>query len=187
MQKSYSGNFIAIDTETTGICCSNSEIIEVGAVRFNNWEPVAEFSTLIKPKGEIPYRITEITGINMSMVQNSPYFEEILEQLGEFIGEMPVVGHNLKFDLGFLKSQGLDIEANGNECIDTLHLSKKIKGPTSTWDPILKRRVYNYSGCEVIDHKLGTMCRYFKISLDNAHRAADDAKAAGLLLKALVK
>ena len=187
MQRSYSGNFIAIDTETTGICCSNSEIIEVGAVRFSDWEPEAEFSTLIKPKGEIPYRITEITGINMSMVQNSPYFEDILEQLWEFIGDLPVVGHNLGFDLSFLKAQGFDIEGNGNECIDTLCLSKKIKGPSSVWDPVLKKRVYDYSGCEVMNHKLGTMCRYFGISLENAHRAADDAKAAGLLLKALVK
>lgn len=100
---------MAVDTETTGLNCMQNEIIEVGAVRFRSWEPVAEFNTLIRPRCHIPYNITCLTGISDAMVAGKPRFAEIIDDLMSFIGDDDIVGHNVCFDLGFLSHGGAPV------------------------------------------------------------------------------
>ena len=170
MSKSeLTGNYVAIDTETTGLSCMENKIIEVGAVRFRDWKPVAEFNTLINPRCRIPYTITCLTGINDAMVRGKPCFAEIVDELMAFIGDDDIVGHNLSFDLGFLSHSGAPVYTSGNETVDTLRIARKL----------LKK------GVDIENHSLGTMCSYFGIINENAHRACDDARAAGILYKHL--
>ena len=97
--------FVALDIETTGLDPSNCEIIEIGAARFENGKLVAKFSELVKPSFTIPAEITRLTGISNAMVKDAPGINAVIEKFDPFIDESPwVVGHNVSFDLGFIKS-----------------------------------------------------------------------------------
>ena len=88
-----------IDIETTGLSSINNDIIEVGAIRFEDWTPTAIFHSLVKPKKDIPEEITQKTGISNEMVSSSPKFSNIITTLNEFVGKNNIIGHNLPFDL----------------------------------------------------------------------------------------
>ena len=165
------GDFTAIDTETTGLSCAKCRIIEVGAVKFRNWQPVAVFSKLIKPGGHIPYYITELTGISDSMVEDSPSFPEISDELAAFFDSDDIVGHNLTFDLNFLSSEGFPVYTSGYEFVDTLKIARRK----------LKK------GTDIENHSLSTLCEYYGIDQKVHHRALGDAEAAGILLKKLMR
>ena len=95
-------SLVTLDIETTGLDSRKDAIIEVGAVRFNASRIEAEFSTLINPNRLIPPEITQLTGITNQMVQKAPPLSAILHELEDFVGDCPVVGHNVQFDLGFI-------------------------------------------------------------------------------------
>ena len=94
--------FVVVDVETTGLAPGRHRLIEVGAVIIRDGDPVASFSQLINPGRHIPQFITRFTGISEKMVARRPPASEVLPRLREFIGERPIVGHNVGFDLGFL-------------------------------------------------------------------------------------
>lgn len=158
------GNFVVIDTETTGLSAQNDEIIEVAAIRFENWEPVQKFETLIKPDNEITSNITGLTGITNDMVASAPKFTQITDSLSEFIGTSSIIGHNLPFDIGFLYYNGYDVTSAKRKYYDTLTISRK--------------------NIESDNYKLVTLCKGLGIRDDNsAHRAVSDCLATGLLFK----
>lgn len=161
-------DFVAIDVETTGLSPDKCEIIEVAAIRFVDWQPVEKFVTLCRPKKPIPEEATAINGIYDEMVEDKPLFGQIAASLQEFIGKDNLVGHNLTFDLRFLWKHGVDLfEANDRrKFYDTYQLGKSI-----------------VKDCD--NYKLGTLCNWFGIWMDTAHRAEADAYASGLLLEKL--
>ena len=164
------GNYTAIDTETTGLSPATNEIIEIGAVRFRGFVPVEEFDILIKPRYGIPSFIEGLTGISPYMVENRPYIEEIAQDFLDFIGDDDIVGHNISFDLSFLQCGGIPVKDLGLVFYDTMKLGRqKLK-----------------KGTDIENHKLSVMCDYYGISMGRAHRAADDARATGRLFKKLV-
>lgn len=172
------GNFISIDIETTGLSHINDDITEISAIKFEYWEPVNIFSTLVNPKKYIPDKITKLTGITNDMVKNSPYIDEIIDDLMEFIGCNNIVGHNLEFDLKFLYFHGLDILSHKRKYYDTLQIAKRTLKSFNNKYP---ERYY-----DVDDYKLTTLCEYYKIRCNlYAHRAESDCIATGYLLKNL--
>jgi len=114
---------VALDIETTGLDPKNDKIIEIGAVRFSGSEIQEEFNSLINPGKKIPPFISQLTGITDAMVRGAPPVEEILDQLVDFVKDIPVVGHNVNFDLSFLKKQGV---LKQNEAIDTYEMASVI-------------------------------------------------------------
>jgi DNA polymerase-3 subunit epsilon len=94
--------FIVLDVETTGLAPGRHRLIEVGAVLVRGSEVAASFQNLIQPDRSIPQFITKFTGISARMVARAPRAAAVLPKLRDFIGERPVVGHNIGFDLGFL-------------------------------------------------------------------------------------
>ncbi len=134
-------------------------IIEVGAVRFADGLPTETFTTLINPDRPIPYEITMLTGITDRDVLGKPRFEQIAAQLRRFVGASPVVGHNVSFDLGFLRAQQLFYENIG---LDTWELAT-----------ILLPNMPGYS--------LGSLADRLGIPMESRHRAEHDAQATGLL------
>lgn len=161
------GTFVVVDTETTGLSAGRDEIIEVAAILFDSWTPITKFETLLKPKKEIPRDITKLTGISNEMVSDSPAFYEILDSLYDFIGNYNIVGHNLKFDMGFLYKNGLDTFSQKRKYFDTLDIARKT----------LK---------DMPNYKLETLSNYYNIR-DNstAHRALSDCLATGYLFNNL--
>src|ERR1051326_1965089 len=98
-------SIVSLDIETTGLDPNKDAIIEIGAVRFNGHRIEDEWSTLVNPNRHIPEAITQLTGIDDDMVRNAPRIQDVLEELGTFVGDLPVLGQNVRFDLGFLQKQ----------------------------------------------------------------------------------
>ena len=155
--------YVALDLETTGLNTTRDAIIEVGAVKFRDGEEVDSFSTLVDPGRPIPYEVTLLTGITDRDVIGKPRFDQVAGPIMRFVGASPVVGHNVAFDLGFLRAQGLLAENAG---LDTWELAS-----------VLLPSLPSYS--------LGSLARRFGLSTGNQHRALDDARATGQLLARL--
>lgn len=152
--------FTVFDLETTGLSPKKNEIIEIGAVKVKDGEIIDRFNTFVKPSSPIPNKITELTGIDDGMVTDAPLIEEALEDFIEFFSDSILVAHNADFDYSFLNSSmnRTDKEPLDNSVLDTLALSRALL-------PELK------------NHKLNTIADYYNVSLENHHRAVDDAEA----------
>ncbi len=182
------GTFVVIDIETTGLKCGTSEIIEVAAIRFEHWIPTTKFETLIKPKKRIPFNITDLTGITNEMVADAPSFSSIVSSFLDFIDGYNIVGHNLPFDLPFLYKNGIDVFSSKRKFYDTLDIARKTLVKTSKkYDKELGFYDIDYhKDYDVENHKLTTLCDYYEIrDNNNAHRAASDCLAAGILFDRL--
>jgi DNA polymerase-3 subunit alpha (Gram-positive type) len=135
--------------------------MEIGAFRVRNNKIIEEFETLVNPNALIPANIIALTGITNEMVQNTPQFSEIINDLLEFIGDSVLIAHNAPFDMGFLNSEINRVYperklANTHFC--TVRLSRKLL-------PDLQ------------NHRLHTIAEHFSIPIYNRHRAGGDALA----------
>ncbi len=157
--QTVSDKFVIFDLETTGLSKDNDKIIEIGAVKVENGLITDTFSTFVNPKISISSNITKLTSIDNSMVKDAPTIDEVLPNFLKFAGESVLVAHNANFDVGFITTAGktIGLEIN-NTVVDTLELSR-------TLFPELNK------------HKLNIVAEYLGISLENHHRAVDDAQA----------
>ncbi len=151
---------IAIDLETTGLSPLVDRIIEVGAMKIGP-QSTDVFQSLINPEIEIPPHTTDIHHITDDMVKNSPKSELVLKGLLEFIGELPIVAHNAKFDLGFIV-MGF----------------QKWNLPVGSNDIYCSCKLARHTHMELKNHKLSTLVMELNIPLLNHHRAFDDAYAS---------
>ena len=156
-------SFVCLDFETTGLSGSKDCVTEIGAVKVIDGEVVQRFSTLVNPCRPIPPRVVELTGISNDMVEDHPKIWEILPLFLGFLGDLPIVCHNAKFDCKFLERDLLKMDrVIENRVDDTLILARlKIKGLPS--------------------YKLSYLTDYFEIPLNDAHRAWCDAEATAKL------
>lgn len=169
---------VVLDLETTGFSLEKfADIIEIGALKLdvNNRKVVSAFSQLIRPtqSASIPSKITELTRITWQQLENQPYIEDVLPVFYNFIGSLPVVIHNAKFDwtrflLPGFRQVGLHAD---NEVICSMNMAKELY-------PGLGRSGYN----------LAALCKMFGSSIEGHHRAYVDCKwTAALFLKLLDK
>ena len=114
------GPWVSLDLETTGLSAGNDEIIEIGAVKFRGEEDQDTLQTLVNPHRRLTSFITRYTGIRQREVDQAPPFAAVAGELASFVGDLPVIGHNIGFDLGFLESKGLRLT---NPRIDTWDLA----------------------------------------------------------------
>ncbi len=94
-------SYVALDLETTGINPSLDKIIEIGMIKVIDEKVADSYKTLINPNIHICTRITEITGITDNMVLGKPAISEIIKDILDFIGDLPLLGHNIIFDYSF--------------------------------------------------------------------------------------
>jgi len=156
---------VALDIESTGFDPRLDQIIEIAAIKFDGEKIIDSFETLLNPGMKIPSIISHITNIHDEDVADAPRFDDIREKLVEFLGNHPIVGHNIEFDVIFLIGKGLKLK---NKMYDTLQLSA-----------ILLPGLASYS--------LDTLSRVLKISHDTKHRAMPDTKASYELFLLLKK
>lgn len=180
------GSFVVIDTETTGLSSIKDSLVEVAAIRFEDWTPVEKFHTLINPGKHIPADASAINNITDEMVADAPTFSQVIDNLNSFVGNSNIVGHNLPFDLKFLYRHGYDFTTQKRKYYDTCEIAQKtLKKPKMKWDKENEEYVVNDNyDYDVENYKLTTLCDYYKIR-DNsfAHRALSDALATGILFK----
>ncbi len=161
--------FVVFDLETTGFSSEENNIIEIGAVRIEGRKITGRFSTFVNPKEPIPYRIEKLTGINDAMVADAPFINDALTQFAKFCEGAVFVAHNATFDMGFLSAKE---EAAGMgrtySYVDTLEMARLLVP-------------------EIARFKLDSLCKHFKISLENHHRAVDDAEATAHIFLKLIE
>lgn len=180
--------FVVIDTETTGLRPAGNDIIEVSAIRFEKgFTPVSCFTTLLKPREAIPEEAIRVNHITDDMVQDKPTFAEVSEAFSDYISKCNIVGHNLEFDLKFLFVCGADLPEK-KRYFDTLALAKQtLTSPRSTvWDSVEQQKV-KVDVWDVEDYKLTTLCNYYHIYRDNAHRSLSDCYATAMLFENLIE
>ena len=157
MGQSFADSFVVFDLETTGFSAAKNKIIEIGAVKVVNGSITERFSTFVNPKVPIPYEIEQLTHITDDMVLDAPMIHEILPQFMEFCQNAVMVAHNADFDMSFIRH---NCDLLGLECektvLDTVALARVLL-------PSLNR------------FKLNTIAKALNISLENHHRAVDDA------------
>jgi len=111
---------VALDLETTGLHVEQDTILEVAAIKFQGTEVIDTFESFVAPGRSIPYRVQRLTSITSTLLKSAPLFETISPQLQSFLGDLPIVGHSIPFDAGFLRKRGL---ARTNPLIDTFELA----------------------------------------------------------------
>ena len=151
--------YVVFDLETTGFSPIKDKIIEIGAVKVENGKITERFSTFVNPKIPIPFRITQLTSITDQMVMDAPDIETVLPQFLEFIGDAVLVAHNASFDVGFIEQncRYQDIVPNFTS-VDTVAMARILLPTLSKF-------------------KLNVVANALHISLENHHRAVDDAGA----------
>ncbi len=151
-------NYVIIDIEMTGLNLEKDSIIEIASLKISNDNIKDTFSTLIKPEEyTLKEEITTLTGITEKMLSFAPHFKEIATKLSNFIGTLPIVGHNILLDIQFLNKtmKEYGYPTFNNDYVDTLPLSQKLFP-------------------EFIHHKLTDMANYYNINTTGAHRALQD-------------
>ena len=157
---------VVFDIETTGFSQNHDKIIEIGAVKIVNGQITDKYSTFINPEVPIPYEIEQLTSINDAMVLEAPKIEEVLPEFLAFCEGCCLVAHNASFDVGFIQKNanrmGITLDFT---VIDTVGLARILL-------PELNR------------YKLNIVAKALNVSLENHHRAVDDAGAtAEIFLK----
>ncbi|MBQ7707116.1 MAG: PolC-type DNA polymerase III [Lachnospiraceae bacterium] len=151
--------YVVFDIETTGLSPKHNKIIEIGAVRIKDGKICDTYNRFVNPEVAIPYHITKLTSINDGMVKEAPTIETILPEFLDYVGDAIMVAHNASFDTGFIKEfakrQGLPFDYT---IVDTMTLAH-----------VLIPELGKYT--------LDRLCKQFGVSLENHHRACDDAYA----------
>ena len=159
-------DFVVFDIETTGFSPVNNKIIEIGAVKIRQGEITDRFSVFVNPGVPIPFEIEKLTSINDSMVMDAPPIEVILPQFLDFCQDAVLVAHNANFDMSFImenaKRQGISRKFT---FVDTLGIARVLLTHQAK-------------------HTLDAVAKTLSISLENHHRAVDDAECtAHIFLK----
>ena len=160
------GSFVVFDIETTGLSPKECKITEIGAIKIEHGEITDKFSQLINPGVLIPPNITDLTGITDEMVADKPHIDSVLPKFLEFCHGCAVVAHNAQFDCGFIRYNAAELNLEfHNKTVDTLKISRELF-------PNERK------------HSLDAICKRLGVSLENHHRAVDDATAtAEIFLK----
>jgi DNA polymerase-3 subunit epsilon len=150
---------IFVDVETTGTRATRDRIIEIGALKVVDGEIVDRWTCLIYPDMRVPFNITQLTGITDAMLSDAPRFTDIAPSLYEWLGDAPLIAHNVRFDFSFLRNElkraGFDYRP---PLLCTLRLSRRIAPQ--------ERK-----------HNLPTLLARYGIGVIRNHRAEDDVEA----------
>jgi DNA polymerase-3 subunit epsilon/ATP-dependent DNA helicase DinG len=156
-------SIVALDIETTGLDPQKDAIIEIGTVKFNGNRIEGEWSSLINPGRKIPPFITQLTGITDHMVLEAPSIQNVLTDLRQFVGDFSILGHNVGFDLSFLRKYGL---FRGNDILDTYEIASVLLPSAGRYN-------------------LGALGQTLNIPLPASHRALDDARVTCAVYRSL--
>ncbi|MBK9564475.1 MAG: GIY-YIG nuclease family protein [Saprospiraceae bacterium] len=151
--------YAVVDIETTGGLARRDKITEIAIVLFDGNQIIDRYETLINPERSIPYEITRITGITDDMVVSAPRFYEVAKKIVEMTEGAIFVAHNVRFDYSFLREEFTSLGFTfTRRQLCTVVLSRK-----------------SFPGLR--SYSLGNLIRHFGITVENRHRAMDDAMA----------
>lgn len=174
---------VVLDTETTGLYPGlGHRVVEIGAVRLENWQPVAEFSQLIYPERPMDAKASAVSGISDADLLGKPTFAEVEPALSAMMDGALLVAHNASFDAGFLGMEYFIARRAGSR-------PAELSGPRQPVLPnpwlctlLLARRHFYFGRNNLghIAHKLG-------VRMGRAHRALNDVYMTAEILKRMVR
>ena len=156
----FASDYIVFDLETTGISPYKDKVIEISALKVKDHVVTDEFDTLVNPQCHISGGASAVNGIYDDMVEDAPVFSEVLPQFFDFVGELPLVGHNIiAFDLKFIYRDAREFLGSipDNDFIDTLYIARKCLP-------------------ELAHHRMTDLAAHYGISTEGAHRALADCR-----------
>jgi DNA polymerase III subunit epsilon len=155
----FQSEFIVLDIETTGLKPSQQRIIEVGIIRVSPSGSPLKWTSLVNPAKPVPQYVAGLTGIDDLMVASAPEFRSIAPTIVEIVGDLPVVGHNVDFDIAFINAELMrcGLPSLVNTTVDTLSLANRFARES--------RRL-----------SLPDVARSIGVSSSGAHRALVDAE-----------
>ena len=161
--------YVVFDIETTGFSPVTNRIIEIGAVKVVNGQIADRFSAFVNPQVPIPFEIEKLTGISDSMVIDAETIEHVLPAFLAFVGDAALVAHNANFDVSFIKEnakrQNIPIDFT---YVDTVGMARTLLTGQAKYT-------------------LDAVAKTLKISLENHHRAVDDAECTAEIFLKLVE
>ena len=164
--------FVVFDTETTGFYAGSDQMIEIGAVKIQNGKIIDRFDELIDPHRPLPKKITELTFITDEMVTGKDNEENVTRRFLEWAGDLPMVAHNAKFDISFMKAacQKYDFGEFKRCVLDTMSIARMLH---PEWP----------------NHKLQTLTKRLDVPWDEDkhHRADYDAEGTALAFYKMAK
>ncbi len=158
-------SMVALDLETTGLDVRQDKIIEIGMIRFDGAEVLETYQTFVNPDRPIPPAVSQLTHITNPMVTHAPHILDVLDEVSDFVGDDAIVGHNIGFDLGFLRRYKI---LTKNRCTDTYELAS-----------VLLPRAGRY--------KLSALAEQFGIDAEGKHRALADCTMTMKLYNKLIQ
>jgi DNA polymerase-3 subunit alpha (Gram-positive type) len=167
--QTLSDDFVVFDIETTGFSPVKNRIIEIGAVKVSAGKIVDRFSVFVNPEVPIPYEIEKLTGINDDMLMGAETIDAVLPSFLEFTKDCVLVAHNAGFDMSFImencKRQGIPQDFT---YVDTVSISRMLLPGQAK-------------------HTLDAVAKTLGISLENHHRAVDDAECTAEIFVKFIK
>ncbi len=162
--------YCIVDVETTGLSPRTNNVIEIGLVKVSNLKVTNTYHSLINPGRDIPYYITQLTGITNEDVYDAPFFEDIVNEIEEFIGEDILTAHNFSFDSSFLRKEfhycGKEKPYDLNLC--TLKLARRLYPNLSS-------------------KSLHSVSKHLRLTNKSEHRALGDAEITARVLIKMIK
>ncbi|MFM9837345.1 MAG: exonuclease domain-containing protein [Cyclobacteriaceae bacterium] len=161
--------YAIVDIETTGGYAANHRITELAIYHHDGTHITDTFQTLLNPGREIPYFITGLTGITTKMVEKAPTFEEVYQEIFDWLKDRVFVAHNAHFDYSFLKKEFESVGVNWQtKKLCTIRLGRKI-----------------IPGLE--SYSLGRLAESLGINIPDRHRASGDAQATAKIFSILLQ
>jgi len=146
---------ICLDIETTGFDPEANEILEIAAIKFDSNATIDKFHHFVNYQEPIPSLIQNLTGITSQDVADAPSLESLKDELISFCGDLPIMGHNINFDINFLKAKGIQLPG---AALDTMPLSHMVFDNIESFS-------------------LETLCKQFNTKELPSHRAINDVLA----------
>lgn len=120
--------FVIVDVETTGLSPrTGGRVIELAAVKVKDLRVTDSFHSLIDPQCPISFGAYCVHGISSVMLEGAPTADQVMPSFLEFLGNGCIVGHNVGFDIKFLRHElarvGLSIP-DGTVALDTLRMAR---------------------------------------------------------------
>ncbi len=161
--------FSIIDIETTGNSYKYGKITEIAIFQHNGQEITDSFTTLINPEIDIPFFITDLTGIDNSMVKDAPRFYEVAKKIVEMTQGRTFIAHNVSFDYKFIREEFARLGYDYNrKTMCTVQMSRRLLPGHKSYS-------------------LGKLCKELGITINGRHRATGDALANVKLFEILLE
>ena len=169
-QSWYDTPLAVVDVETTGLDPENDRVIEIAVIQMQGGEETGRYTSLVHPGRDVPAEVTNITGLTNEDLRDAPPFEQIADDVRTALEGRAFVAYNLGFDRAFVAKE---LGRCGIEWV-----------PQTPIDPLVfARELHKKAGSK----RLTAVAERLGLSLENAHRAADDALVAGQVLYAFAE